>query len=83
MAYFKVSSRHSLGETEKTQIILVHVRSKAVTAVIMKSSIIWDVTPCNLVEVSNVSEKRTASFFREEYANQAYASACWFSRFTR
>jgi hypothetical protein len=51
MAYFEVLSRHSLGETKNTQIILVHVRLKAVMAVIMKSTVIWDVTPCSMVEV--------------------------------
>jgi hypothetical protein len=51
LAYFKLLARHSLGETKKTQIILVHVKAKAVMAVIMTSTIIWDVTPCSLVEV--------------------------------
>jgi hypothetical protein len=51
MAYFKILSRPSLGETKETQITLVHVRSKAIMAVIMKSTIICDVTPCSLLKV--------------------------------
>jgi hypothetical protein len=46
--------------------VLFFLNFEVLTAVIIESIFSWDVTPCSLVEVIDVSEERTASIFRVE-----------------
>jgi hypothetical protein len=42
----------------------IHVGAEVLTAVIMKSSVLWDITPCCSLKSTDVSEKYVASTFR-------------------
>jgi hypothetical protein len=46
------------------------VRFEVLTAVVMKSSIFWDITPCSMLKSTDVSEKLIASIFRVEKAER-------------
>jgi hypothetical protein len=52
------------------QITFISVGSEVRTAVVMKSSVFWDITPCSLLKV-NDSKERVASIFRVEDYVQA------------
>jgi hypothetical protein len=72
-----------------TPINVSAVGFEILTAVSMKSTIFWDITPCSLLDVNDVSEKNVAFSFRdEEYAkrrnnmNQRYFLASYFMRFS-
>jgi hypothetical protein len=39
---------------------------EALTAVVMKSSIFWDITPCTLLKSIDISEEHVAFIFRVE-----------------
>jgi hypothetical protein len=43
-----------------------HLGSKFLTAVGMKSSILWDITQCSLLKISDVSEDHVAFIIRVE-----------------
>jgi hypothetical protein len=42
------------------------VGSEVLTAVVMKSTIFWDITPCSPLLSTDVSEEHIASIFRAE-----------------
>jgi hypothetical protein len=42
------------------------VEFMVITAVTMMSTVVWNVTPCSLPEVHDVSEKRTVSIIKVE-----------------
>jgi hypothetical protein len=50
------------------------VRFEVLVAMTTKSTIFWNVTPCSVVEVTDLSEGRAVSIFKvEEQAKQATA----------
>jgi hypothetical protein len=46
------------------------------TAVVMKSIIFWDMTPCSPLSLTDVSEEHIASIFRVEEIGSANLLAC-------
>jgi hypothetical protein len=39
---------------------------EVLTAVVMRSSVFWDITPCSPLKATDVSEEHVASIFRVE-----------------
>jgi hypothetical protein len=44
--------------------VLELIGFEILTAVVMKSAIFWDITPCSPLKVNNVSEEHVISIFR-------------------
>jgi hypothetical protein len=47
-----------------------HVGSEVLAAVVMKSSVFWDIMPCDPLRSPNGFDKHADSIFRDEYAEQ-------------
>jgi hypothetical protein len=59
------------------QINFYNVGFEVLTAVVMKSSVFWDITPCSPSKANQCSEEHVASIFRvEEYVEQETGRAC-------
>jgi hypothetical protein len=44
----------------------LHIGSEVLTAMVMKSSILWDITPGSPLKVNDVSKEHIISIFRVE-----------------
>jgi hypothetical protein len=46
--------------------VIFIIGSEVLTAVVMKSTIFWDITPCSPLKATDVSEEHVASIFGAE-----------------
>jgi hypothetical protein len=60
------SSHHIVSSKDSKRNTLGIVGSEVLRALVMKSIIFWDTTSCSPLKVNDVSEKHTASIFKNE-----------------